>query len=629
MYPLSSSVSTPFQKNYHLEELLESLDDVLIATDNNFIITKWNKSAERVYGFTAKDAIGKNYHQLLVRKEIIGSSHDEAMKEFKKNNIWKGFLKQIKETGEEVYLESSTTAIKNEDGFTTGYVAIQRDITQKITSEQSLQKFAYLLHTLDESFLIVNQDLKVTFLSPKKNVLRFHDSKYKIGDDALLFIPEDQKPGLLVNYKKAFSGKTISHEANSGGEEETRIYLHITYMPLKNSFDLISHVAVIIKDLTDEKRRKHLEVEQKEAEEQLYRSRILFEQFMENCPLPAWITDDGGLMQYMNPIYLSQGKVTKADIGKNITEIFPKIMADDYGANNRQVLEGNKALTVVEKGVSNDGNLITYLINKFPLQYEDKSMVAGWAIDITEQVKMQSRLEDINISKNRILSVIGHDLRSPLTVINAIGKMMAEGLSDFDEQELAEMIQAITDSSRKAMTLLTDLVLWCQNQNETITHHPQKVDMNEVIEDSSALYSEDIDKKNLSVIFQVMTPTKVYADKEMVKTVMRNFISNAIKFSPAGSNIYISAGTDENTMFISISDEGHGIEEVLRNRILKGANNISTQGTSGEKGIGLGLTLCKDFIEKNNGVMTIHNNQTKGTTFSFSLPLWKESLVIS
>lgn len=627
MSPLSFPASTTFQADFHLEELLESLDDVLIATDNNFIITKWNKSAERVYGFSAKEAIGKHYHQ-LVRKEIVGSSLEEALKDFKKSNIWKGFLKHTKQTGEEIYLESSTTAIRNEDDLTTGYVAIQRDVTQKIISEQSLQKFSYLLHALDESFLLVNQDLKVVFLSAKKNVLRFHNSNYKVGDDALLYIPLEQQAGIIANYKKAFAGEVISHEADSGGDEDSRIHLHITYMPLKNSFDLISNVAVIIKDLTDEKRRERLEEKQKEAEAQLYKSRILFEQFMENCPLPSWITDETGVMQYMNPTYLSQLQVSKEDIGKNITDIFPKIIADDYYANNTQVLESNKAVTVIEKGVGSDGHLITYLINKFPLQYEDKRMVAGWAIDITEQMKMQGKLEEVNMSKNRILSVIGHDLRSPLTVINAIGKMMADGMDDFAEDEISEMIQAITDSSRKAMTLLADLVLWCQNQNERVTYQPQKIDMKEVIEGASSLYNEDITKKDISIISQMMIPVKVYADKDMVKTVMRNFISNAIKFSPAGSAVCISAGMDENTAFFSISDEGCGIEEGLRNNILKGTNHVSNYGTSGEKGMGVGLSLCKDFIEKNNGVMTIHNNKTKGATFSFSLPLYKESFVV-
>lgn len=626
MYPLSSPVSSQYQTGYHLEELLESLDDVLIATDNNFVITKWNKSAERIYGFTAKEAIGVNY-QALIKREVLGTTITEAVRELKETNCWKGISKYVNVKGNEIYLESSTTAIRNEDGFITGYVALQRNVTQKFVSEQSLQKFASVLHSLDESFLLVSQDLKVVFLSPKKNVLRFHGSDYKVGDDALLYIPDEQKAGIITNYKKAFAGEVVTHEADSGGNEASRIYLHITYMPLKNSFDIITNVVVIIKDLTDDKRKEQLEIKQREAEAQLYKSRILFERFMENCPLPGWITDEDGVMQYMNPGYIENVQVTKEAIGRNISELFPKIIADDYYTNNMQVLENNKAVTVIEKGVNSDGNIVTFLINKFPLLYEDKRMVAGWAIDITEQVKMQSELEEINASKTRILSVIGHDLRSPLSVINAIGKMMTEDRDQFTEDEMGEMMQAITDSSQKAMTLLADLVAWCQNQTKKTTHQPQEVDMAEVLEASSAFHKENIARKDISVHCHLMPSLKVYADKEMIKTVVRNLLSNAIKFSPGGSAVSISAGKDENAVYISIADEGCGIKEPLRNHILKGINTTSMHGTEGEKGIGLGLSLCKDFIEKNNGVMTVHNNKTGGATFSFSLPLWKEELM--
>ncbi len=601
------------------EELLDSINDALIASDKYFIITNWNKAAERIYGIRAKDAIGRTRAELL-QYEYMDSSSQELLKELKNFNKWKGILKFTKKDGTAIYLQSSASVVKDQWGEIAGYVAVNRDITHQYAAEQSLQNFTAVLSFLEESFLIVDRSRKVVFLSPKKNVQAFHQSDYKVGDPAMKYIPENQQEEVSENYNKAFSGETITHEAASDGEEAFRIYLNITYMPVKNNYGNVTHVAIIIKDLTEEKRAAFFEQKKKEAEENLYQSRRLFEDFMENCPLPAWITDEDGIMRYMNPNYIKEIFFTKEALGKNIKDLFPKTIADDYYTNNASVLKNNKAISVVEQAAKADGSSTTYLVSKFPLQYEQKRMVAGWAVDITEQVKAQQLLEESNQYKDKLLSVIAHDLRSPLTLISSLAQLVAGDAEAWSKEELLDFFNTVKTSNDKALNLLKELQLWGQSRQNRINRQPQQIDVSAVIYTSIEFLQEKLEEKNITVHYNLHPQAVAYADMDMVKTVIRNVVSNAIKFSPVQSAITINTSIAGNDISISIADEGAGIKEEIKNRILQGTNATSCYGTIGEKGTGLGLSICKDFIEANKGIMTISNNETKGMVFAFSLP---------
>ncbi len=629
---LSPSLEASFTTHKHsfllLDNLLDNIDDALVASDANFYITHWNKAAGRIYDIAAEEAIGVK-RNVLLQYEYINCSFIEIVKELKKSGKWKGVLKFTKKDGTIIYLQSSATVLTNDDGDFCGYVAINRDITQQYLTEQSLQNFTSILHFLDESFLIVDTSMKVVFLSSKKNVLAFHNSDYKPGDHALKYIPGKERKEVFENYRKAFCGEVISHETESEDEIEARIYLHITYMPVKNNFGQVTHVAIIIKDLTHEKRMAFVEQKKREAEVQLSESRILFENFMENCPLPAWVTDEDGAMQYMNPTYLRDISVSKTDIGETIFQLFPKAHADEYFKNNKQVLQTGKAVTAIEHGKGTQESNVTYLITKFPLQYQEKKMVAGWAIDITEQIESQKHLEEMNAFKNKLFSVIGHDLRAPLTVINALGSLVGDDNDLWTKEDLIELFANIKTSAKKAMILLSELTIWGQSRMNRIDYQPKQTDLLTVIHSSVDYLQEMIQEKQITINFNVHPDSIAYADADMLKTVVRNLVSNAVKFSPAGSVVTLHTSLRDRDVYISVTDEGDGINAELKNQILRGTNNTSAYGTHGEKGLGIGLTLCKDFIEANKGIMMIHNNSAKGCTFAFSVPKFQDRLTIA
>jgi two-component system sensor histidine kinase/response regulator len=325
----------------------------------------------------------------------------------------------------------------------------------------------------------------------------------------------------------------------------------------------------------------------------------------------------------MNPTYLKGLHFTKEDMGKNINLLFPKIIADNFYRNNLQVLTTQKSISAVEKLIGADGNVVTSLITKFPLQYKQQTMVAGWGINITEQVKMQQQLEEINTYKDKILTVIAHDLRSPLSVVSSIGELIGDDERAWSKEELLGFLENIQDCNNKALTLLKELTMWGQSRMNKVPYQPRQVDITGQIYGVIDFLKVMLHEKHITVDCQPLQGLVGYADLDMLKTVLRNLVSNAIKFSPLSSVITITTSVTDNDIYISIADEGIGINDEQKNRILKGTNSISSYGTNGEKGLGIGLSICKDFIEANKGVMTISPNAIQGTIFSFSLPRFK------
>ncbi len=603
----------------YCEELLESIDDALITTDKDFRITHWNKAAERIYNITAEKALGSNIRD-IVTYDFLGTTNEKAVAHLQTFNKWKGVVKYTKDDLTELYLQSSVSLVKNESGEATGIIALNRDVTQQYMAEQSLANFTAILAFLDESFLIFDKNLIVVFENQKQNLRDLYHSDYKKGDHLIKYLPESLHESVTKKYQRALAGESFSTEVESEGEPEAKVYMHITYMPVRNAYNIVTHAAVIIKDLTEAKRLAIAERKQKEAQALLDESRVLFEEFMDNCPMPAWITDENGVRHYMNPKYLETTNITTESMGKKLDYMFTKEMAESYAEKNRSVLNCNKAMETMEHLMLPDGNKATFLTTRFPILYKGKQMVAGWATNVTEQIKIQLELQETNDYKDKILSVIGHDLRSPLSVVSSLSWLVAEEADHLSKDEMVKYFSHVKISNDKAMQLLQELLVWAQSHNNRVSCEPKLTDVPSIIRSSVSFLQEQLDKKSIKVSFNLQPNAIAFADENMLRTVVRNLLSNAIKFSPDFSTITVSALLETNEIKVCVADEGIGIEEGMKNKILAGKNAASTYGTNGETGTGIGLSICKAFIVSNKGELNIDNNSGKGTVFSFGVP---------
>lgn len=228
----------------------------------------------------------------------------------------------------------------------------------------------------------------------------------------------------------------------------------------------------------------------------------------------------------------------------------------------------------------------------------------------------------INIAeKNKFLSIIAHDLRSPLSSITGLSEILLEHIKDNNNNRIEEYATLIKKSSFRAMNLLTDLMEWVRSMTGRIEFKPRYFDMAFQIEDISQIFVEIARLKSISILIESPPVKPVYADKDMISTILRNLISNAIKFSFPEGRIIISSKENRNELIISIKDSGIGMTKEHIDKIFRFDEIYSTPGTNKELGTGLGLILCKEFAEKHGGRIWVRSEKGKGSEFKFAIPV--------
>ena len=230
----------------------------------------------------------------------------------------------------------------------------------------------------------------------------------------------------------------------------------------------------------------------------------------------------------------------------------------------------------------------------------------------------QSELAEINAHKDKLFSILSHDLRSPFASIIELGRMLSAIEDDFEINEIREIGDKIAESGGNTLKLLENLLAWSRVQQENHIKLSQTNLYAHVIE-NIVLYKEQINSKQITLENDLSKNIYVLADENMLSTIIRNVISNAVKFSFKGSKIYIKTEENEDRYILSIRDEGSGISETDMNKLFNIYEKLSKRGTDGERGTGLGLILCKEFAGKIDGEFEIISKPGEGTEVKLSL----------
>jgi signal transduction histidine kinase len=242
-------------------------------------------------------------------------------------------------------------------------------------------------------------------------------------------------------------------------------------------------------------------------------------------------------------------------------------------------------------------------------------------ISLIELRKSEEKLKELNATKDKLFSIIGHDLRGHISGFKSLVELMISDFDLSDSKNLMDVLHIIQKSAASTYDLLENLLAWANSQRNEIVYSPEEIKLNEVVLFSVDLFNELTQNKGITIINNIPNNTIVFADKNMLMIVLRNIISNAIKFTANGKQIIISTYSKGNQQIVKIQDEGTGILPENLLKLFKNTEHITTYGTIGEKGCGLGLLLCKDFIEKNSGEIWVESEIDKGSVFSFSLPI--------
>jgi len=233
--------------------------------------------------------------------------------------------------------------------------------------------------------------------------------------------------------------------------------------------------------------------------------------------------------------------------------------------------------------------------------------------------KSREKLIELNATKEKLFSIISHDLRSSLGSVLSFSDILLENLEQYPKSKIRQFVNNIYQSSKNTFELLENLLDWSRLQTERLTQRKEKHNLKNNIDNIFQLYSEIAKKKQIALQNNIRPEVLIYCDIDMTKTVLRNLISNAIKFTNAEGLVAVNFIENDTNIEIQISDSGVGITAENIPNLFSIEKNISTLGTNNEKGTGLGLMLCKELIEKQGGEIWVESELGKGSTFKFTL----------
>ena len=241
---------------------------------------------------------------------------------------------------------------------------------------------------------------------------------------------------------------------------------------------------------------------------------------------------------------------------------------------------------------------------------------------LSRKLKQKNKeLENLNATKDKFFSIIAHDLKSPFNSLMGFSEVLSLQVENKSPKEIMEYSRSIHNSTRKLYSLVETLLQWSRTQLGTTEYKPERMDVRIVTSNIISILKINAEEKDIVISLNIDGELIAWADKDLFSAVLRNLVSNAIKFSRVGSVITVTGKNKANFIEIAVSDSGVGISKDNLQKIFKVDSNLSTIGTFNEKGTGLGLVLCKEFVEINKGVISAESKLEKGSTFKFTVPL--------
>ncbi len=307
-------------------------------------------------------------------------------------------------------------------------------------------------------------------------------------------------------------------------------------------------------------------------------------------------------------------------------ELFGKMI--DLKKAKKTISQQNEQLESQQKEIEQQQVLLENSNQKFR---ERTIELFGKMIDLKKAKKTISRqkeeienhreqLKELNASKDKFFSIIAHDLRNPIAGFLNLTEILASNFDIFSEKESKEFIKAMNQASKQLYNLLENLLQWSRAQTGRITYKPRFIAIKNMVDETIDALMINIENKSIKINLSIDDKTIVYVDENMITTVIRNLLSNAIKFTNTNGSINIRCQQSDDFIEMYVADDGVGISKENQEKLFRIDQSLTTEGTSSEKGTGLGLILCKEFVEKNGGKIWVESEINKGASFIFTLP---------
>ena len=315
--------------------------------------------------------------------------------------------------------------------------------------------------------------------------------------------------------------------------------------------------------------------------------------------------------------FIFEGYLTLGDYASVNTSLWAQIFRKE---NKLLVLGGVDAEQCIER------NKKLHELNHEILELQREVTRKNQKLENTiEQLNTaNAELEELNATKDKFFSIIGHDLKNPFHSLLGFSDILLTNADKYTPEKIRHFAKQMHESSSNAYNLLENLLEWAKIQKGELESNPEKVDPLEIVDEVKEVYDPLANSKSIDFHTAVNSNDYVFADKEMLKTVLRNLVANALKFTYHQGYVIITTESIKNYVRFTVSDTGMGIPPGYIDNLFSIDCKLSEEGTDNEKSTGLGLILCKEFVEKQGGKIWVESELEKGSDFKFTIPVWED-----
>jgi len=631
------------------------MSEGLLMVGQDFSFTEWNNAMETITGYSREEVVGRNYLEMLEKLFPSGHVHPGQIKRLREAVT--AILQHGKhpmighpvettilaKDGQLKRIQQTSFVIQLQEGFQAGAVTV--DLTPRYLAEIEIRKqekkYRLLFESAYDAIFLMDKDRFVD--CNEKTLELFGCSRLDIlGRPPYLFSPplqpdgRDSKEKALEKINAAIEGKPQFFEWIHMRPDGSLFDAEVSLNSLQ--LDGQTMLQAIVRDVT-----------QRNQVERRYREMTsMFRLMTDNMTDLLWAKDLQKRFIFTNRAH--RDKILNAadenePMGK--TDLFFADREKTSHPENPEYHTFGQICTDSDEVVLQDpqphrfeesanvkGNFLVLDVFKAPIFDDHGKMIGtvGSGRDVTHEKETEAtlktllaNLQELNKSKDKFFSIIAHDLKGPFNSILGFSELLTTDWDDFSEEERKHLVKNIRSSSMLTYRLLENLLEWSRAQTGRMEFNPVLVDLANLANESLILLREMADQKQIKLFSEINFNTMVFADENMVRTVFRNLISNAIKFSYPGQTVKLKALEyfDEEKQVpmvrADVSDQGIGIAEEHLTKLFRIDQQYQTSGTSNEKGTGLGLVLCKELVDRNKGSISVVSQPGSGSVFSFTL----------
>jgi PAS domain S-box-containing protein len=606
-------------------------DSIFLIAADETLLTMNEIAAQRI-GQPEEKLIGKKIYDLLPAEVV------RSRRPFFNQAMQTGKIVKFEDERNGYSLSTSLYPILDVEGNVIRLAVYSSDITERKRAEEAQRQSQVFLNSIIENSpnMLWISDENGTLIRMNqacRDHLQIQDKEvvgiYNILNDNLI-----KEQGLMPLVKDVFEkGATVRFETSYDTaviksiklEKTTQIFLDINISPILNDQGKIIHAIIQEIDITDRKL----------AEEELLNRKRQYDNLASKIPVGVYIlhtkADGSFALDYVS---LRMAEMLGLSVDSLLADnniIFSAIHPDDvegFRTLSRDGIFQHRPFNWKGRIVA-DGNIKWMHFRSTPELLENgDTLWHGLIVDITERVNAEQvislkseELSNLLAEKDKFISVLAHDLRSPFNSILGFTQMLDDDLPTMEFDQIKRIASVLRNSAFSAYILLENLLEWSRMKRGITNFNPEAFKLRSKIEESLQSVKELATKKWIEVSINVPEDLQVLADQNMLGSIIRNLTTNAIKFTPKYGTVLLSARIDDDqNIEISVKDTGIGMNQNILNRLFSNDERTNRKGTDGESSSGLGLIICKEFVEKHGGRIWAKSEVGKGSTFYFMLP---------